>query len=404
MILSLNLLTKNLLEIEEEIVKIVEENPFLEFEPLNIPFEYRRVKKKDLDDDYDEENFTVQTRSLKIHLIDQFYAMNCDEESERIFLFLIDSIDDHGFLKIDRTEIAKELKSSEEKISEMIEFLKSLDPAGVGSRDVKEALKAQTDDPVVIKLIDMLEVIKTDSRVAKKLGLSQKEFEEAFSKLKTLNPYPSNGFYESQYTQYVEPDIFVIEKDNGYEVILNERFELRFSSLDFYEKLIESDDKSYKEFAKVRYEQAKNLIEAFSKRRETLYKLGNMIIEREKDFLKGGKIVPLKVADVAIDLNLSPSTVTRAISTKYLKTPVGIFSFKNFFERFIYRSDDGNFSREDIKNQIAGIISKENKREPLSDSKIEEILKSNGLQVSRRVIVKYREELSIPSSSKRRLR
>jgi RNA polymerase sigma-54 factor len=406
MLLSLSLLNKNLEDLEEETAKIAEANPFLEMEFLTLPREYKGSRKKNSSiEDYDEDNFEVQTRSLKSYLLDQFYTMEVTDEDEKIFLYLVESIDDHGFLKKESSDISNEIKVPEEKVEKVLALLKSMDPPGIGSKDVKESLKAQTDDKKVMMLIDLLEdVQKNPIEVRKILGISQDEFEATLSKLKHLNPYPSNGFYESPYTQYVEPDLFIIQKDDEYEIVINERFELRFSSLELYEKLMDSENKAYREFAKERYEQAKNLLEAFAKRRETLFKLGQLIVTKEKEFLNGGKVVPLKVADVSSELNLSPSTVTRAISTKYIKTPTGIHPLKFFFERFIYKSNDGDLSREEIKKKIAVIISNEDRKKPLTDSKIENILKKDGLKVSRRVIVKYREELFIPSSSKRRVK
>lgn len=404
MLLSLKLLNTSTLDLEEEINKIVEENPFLEAETLVVPNEYRNVKNTDIEDDYIE-NYEIENRSLKSYLIDQFYALEYDDLTEKIFLYLLELIDNHGFIRSNVEEIAKDLKAPPGKVKDVLEILKSFDPHGIGSKNIEEALKCQTDDQDAQILIDLLEIIhKNPQEALKRSGLPKERFEKALSKIKSLNPYPANGFYESSYTQYVEPDIFIMKKDDGYEVVLNDRIDIKFSSLEFYDKLIHSGNKSYIEFAKLKYDQAKNLIEAFLKRKETLLKFGRLIIQKELDFLDGGKSVPLKVSSVAAELELSPSTITRTISSKYIKTPRGIYPLKFFFERFLYKTNHKEMSRDEIKEKISNYVSKEDKRDPLSDSKIEEMLISEGIDISRRVIAKYRDELGIPSSSKRKLK
>ncbi|MGC9218409.1 MAG: hypothetical protein ACP5G8_03260, partial [Athalassotoga sp.] len=202
MLLSLKLLNTNALDLEEEINKIVEENPFLEAEVLTMPNEYRNVRKTDVEDDYIE-NYELENRSLKTYLIDQFYALEYDELEEKIFLYLVDLIDQHGFIRSEVKEIAKDLKVSPEKVEKVLKMLKSLDPPGIGSKNIQEALKCQTDDKDVITLIDLIEIIQKNPQEAlRRSGMSKERFEEALSKIKNLNPYPANGFYESSYTQY----------------------------------------------------------------------------------------------------------------------------------------------------------------------------------------------------------
>ena len=133
-------------------------------------------------------------------------------------------------------------------------------------------------------------------------------------------------------------------------------------------------------------------------------KLGKILVEKELEFLKGGRMVPLRISEVADEIELSLSTVARAVSTKYMKTPRGVFPLKYFFSRAVYSSNIGKVSRDDVKEKIKHIIEAEDKRKPLTDEQIVSILKSEGIKLSRRVVAKYREELMIPSSSKRRIR
>lgn len=402
MLLSLKLLNMNILDLEEEVEKIAQENPFIEFEVFP---SFNFVRKKESDEEYDIDNYEVENRSLKSHLIDQFYLMDFTNEEERIFLYLVEMIDDRGFIKVGIDEIAKDLGVDSRQIERMIEILKSLDPPGIGSRDVKEALLAQTDDPKLRILIEMLELLEKDPAAALiKSGMNKEEFQEAFEKLKKLTPYPANGFYDFMYTQYVEPDIFISKGDNGFDSYINERIDLRLADLELYEKMIESGDKKQIEFAKLKYEQAKNLIDAFFKRKETLIKFGQIIAKKEAAFFNGGKLVPLKVGWIANEVGVNPSTITRIISSKYVKTPKGVYPLKYFFERFIYKSEDKEVSREEVKEKIAKYVESEDRASPLSDFEIQKKLKEEGIDLSRRVVAKYREELGIPNSSRRKLK
>ncbi len=403
-LLSLHLLEQNIMNLENEIMEIVEENPFLEIDVQPISDPYRRVKKADGTDDF-MENIGVRVNTLRSHLIDQIYALSMDQELEHIMMTLLDFLDIHGFLIVESEEIAKDLKVSKQKVEKATKILKSLDPPGVGSINVKEALEFQTEDPIVKTLINHLEEVQNDPHILmKKLNLSNVEFDKAFQNLRSLNPYPANGFADSSYTRYIEPDILVFESDEGYIVAVNEIFEVKFTSKNLYEKLMESKEESSKKFAKQLYDRASALVEALNRRKETLVKIGKTLVKHEINFLRGGEIVPLRISEIAIEMDLSLSTVARAVSTKYMKTPVGVHSLKAFFSRAVYLSDNGKISRDQIKEKIKELIMKENKAKPFTDNQITKELKNEGIKLSRRVVSKYREELMIPSSNRRRVR
>ncbi len=403
-LLSLHLLEQNVMNLEDEIMEIVEENPFLEIDVQPMSDPYKRVKKSDGTDDFIE-NIGTRVNTLRSHLIDQIYALSMDQELEHIMMMLLDFLDIHGFLTVESEEMARDLKVPKQKVEKAIRILKNLDPPGVGSTDIKEALEFQAEDPTVKILIDHLEELQNDPHVLmNNLNLSNDEFEEAFQKLRSLNPYPANGFADSSYTRYVEPDILVFESDEGYIVTINEIFEVKFTSKNLYEKLMESEDESNRKFAKQLYDRASSLVEALNRRKETLVKIGKTLVKHEIDFLRGGEIIPLRISEVANEIGLSLSTVARAVSTKYIKTPRGVHSLKAFFSRAVYLSNNGKISRDQIKEKIKELIMKENKSKPFTDSQITKELKNEGIKLSRRVVSKYREELMIPSSNRRRVR
>lgn len=401
-LLSLHLLEQNITDLEDEVVKVVEENPFLEVDMQPFPRAPKKIKKAEGTDDI-MENTGVRVVTLRDYLLDQLHVMDLEEDFEHIMEALIDLLDIHGFLTVEVKDISKDLKVPVEKVKTAVEILKTMDPPGIGSTNAKEALKMQTNEPLVRALIDYLEELESNPHlVIKELKLSQSEFDEAFEKLKTLNPYPANGFADSEYTGYIEPDILVIKSGNGYVVTTNETFDVKFTSTNLYEKLLESENESDRRFAKLLNDRANSLIEALNRRKETLIEIGRALINHEMEFLNGGKIVPLKIAEIAREIDLSLSTVARAVSTKYIRTPRGVHSLKAFFSRAVYSSNNGDVSREWVKERIKTIISTENRAKPLSDSQIVDILRKEGIKLSRRVVTKYREELMIPSSKRRR--
>jgi RNA polymerase sigma-54 factor len=404
MLLSLHLLEENVMDLEEEITEVVEENPFLELD-FQSP-QIRAGKKKASENSEDVmENTGTRVKTLRSHLIEQIYALNIKNELEEILLTLVDLLDIHGFLTLSASEIADEFDFEEKKVKEMIQLLKTLNPPGVGCKDVKEALSKQTNDPKVKSLIENIEELQRDPHnLIKKLGFSKEEFEESVKKLKSLNPYPANGFADSEYTNYVEPDIIVVESNGKFSVFVNEIFNVQLSASNVYEKLMESGDEGGKKFAKELFEKAKSFVDSLNRRRETLLKLGKILVEKEESFLRGSKVVPLRISEIANEIELSLSTVARAVSTKYIKTPRGVYPLKFFFSRAVYASNNGKVSRDEVKDKIKYIVDNEDKKKPLTDEQIVKILKSQGIKLSRRVVSKYREELMIPSSNKRRMK
>ncbi len=403
-LLSLKVLEENVMDLEEEISEVVEENPFLEAE-FHLS-QIRSGKKKPGENSEDVmENTASRAKTLRDHLLEQIYALDVKDEEEEILLTLVDLLDIHGFLTMSASEIAKEFSFKEEKVERMIEIFKNLTPIGVGCKSVKEALKRQTDDPKVRALIENIEELQNDPRkLMKKLNLSKEEFDESVRKLKQLNPYPANGFADSEYTNYVEPDIMVVESDGKFSVFVNEIFDVKISASNVYEKLIESEDEENRKFAQELFEKAKSFVDSLNRRKDTLLKLGKVLVEKEESFLRGSKVVPLRLTEVANEIELSLSTVARAVSTKYIKTPRGVYPLKFFFSRAVYSSNEGKVSRDEVKDKIKYLIDHEDKKKPLTDEQIVEKLKAEGINLSRRVVAKYREELMIPSSSKRRMK
>lgn len=196
----------------------------------------------------------------------------------------------------------------------------------------------------------------------------------------------------------------VVESDGKFSVFVNEIFDVKISASNVYEKLIESEDEENRKFAQELFEKAKSFVDSLNRRKDTLLKLGKVLVEKEESFLRGSKVVPLRLTEVANEIELSLSTVARAVSTKYIKTPRGVYPLKFFFSRAVYSSNEGKVSRDEVKDKIKYLIDHEDKKKPLTDEQIVEKLKAEGINLSRRVVAKYREELMIPSSSKRRMK
>ncbi len=403
LLISLRVLELNTVDLEEEAMKLAEENPFVEvdFSPLKI----RAPKRKASEDSEDAiENTVVHARTLRSYLLEQLYATDVEEKLEKVVLTLIDLLDVHGFLTMQASEVAEEFDFGIEEVETALKILQSFEPRGVGCKDVKESLKAQSDDPVVALLVDHMEEMQKSPRaLMESLNISIEKFNQAVKTLKSLNPYPSNGFADSDYTFYVEPDIMILQSGEGYSVFVEEYFEVKLS-YSVYEKLVEHGSERERSFAKELFEKASNFVDALNRRKETLVKIGKILAEKEEEFFKGGKKLPLKISEVADEVELSLSTVARAVSTKYVKTPRGVFPLKFFFSRAVYSSNFGRISREEVKEKIRRLIELEDRKKPLTDEQIVSVLRGEGIKLSRRVVAKYREELLIPSSSKRRMR
>ena len=364
--------------------------------------------------------------SLQQHLIEQVNLLHFSKIDKLIAHCIIDSLDDKGFLEVEISEITTSVQhllqsmGYEEEIEDdevlvVLKHIQRLEPIGVGSRNLAECLMVQLDNlPAstpcrndAIKLLQHYELLITNEllRLIKQTGLNPDQLRCAVDLLKTLKPHPGLEF-EDHESDYQVPDVVVLKKNNCWQVMLNPDVMPKLRVNSFYANMIrradQSDDNQY---LRNQMLEAKNFIKSIDERHKTLLKVATCIVEHQKAFLEIGAegMKPLVLRDIAEEIELHESTVSRVTTNKYMLTPRGLFELKYFFSSHVGTTSGGEASSTAIRAKIKKLISEENIRKPLSDNAIANMLKEEGIDVARRTVAKYRESLHIPSSSERKV-
>tara|TARA_B100000470_G_C19790566_1_gene391987 strand:- start:965 stop:2395 length:1431 start_codon:yes stop_codon:yes gene_type:complete len=361
------------------------------------------------------ENIVSTTTSLSDHLNWQVLSSTEDDTVRSIALAIIGNLDSDGYLGASVEELASMGDWSTVAVEEALRIVQDFDPAGVGARDLQECMLLQLrqlrlQDPlterIVAEHLDLLERHK-EQELSKKLGLSVVDVKHHIHVIQQLDPKPGSR-YNPRESQYVVPDIYVVKVDDGYQAVLNEDGvpQLRISAE--YRHLLERKDENNQEtrtYVKERFRSALWLIKSVEQRRKTIQKVANSIIQFQRDFLDYGisGLRPLVLREVANDISMHESTVSRVVNNKYMHTPQGVFEMKFLFQGGFNSSFGNSVSSAVIKQRIQQIIKQEDDRKPLSDSKLLTILQKEGLVLARRTIAKYREELRIPGSTQRKV-
>ncbi len=372
-----------------------------------------------------EDNRQVQL-SLKEHILEQVNLLHFSKIDQLIAYCIVDALDDKGFLDAEIEEIilaAQQLLNEmdiEEEIEEdevlvVLKHIQRLDPLGIGSRNLAECLKVQLeflpkDVEYLIEAKSLLQhyelLIANDlNKLLKQTGLTRDQLKFAIDLLKTLKPYPGMDF-DKQESDYQIPDVVVSKKDLHWQVQLNPDVlpKLRINS--FYSSMIRRADQSEDNlYLRNQMLEAKNFIKSIDERHKTLLKVASCIVEHQKAFLEIGPeaMKPLVLRDVAEEVELHESTVSRVTTNKYMLTPRGLFELKYFFSSHVGTTAGGEASSTAIRAMIKKLVANENPRKPLSDNVIATLLKDEGIEVARRTVAKYRESLHIPSSSERKV-
>ncbi|MDS7924356.1 MULTISPECIES: RNA polymerase factor sigma-54 [Acinetobacter] len=372
-----------------------------------------------------EDNRQVQL-SLKEHILEQVNLLHFSKIDQLIAYCIVDALDDKGFLDAEIEEIilaAQQLLNEmdiEEEIEEdevlvVLKHIQRLDPLGIGSRNLAECLKVQLEFlPKDIEYLNEAKnllqyyelLIANDlNKLLKQTGLTKDQLKFAINLLKTLKPYPGMEF-DKQESDYQIPDVVVSKKDLHWQVQLNPDVlpKLRINS--FYSSMIRRADQSEDNlYLRNQMLEAKNFIKSIDERHKTLLKVASCIVEHQKAFLEIGPeaMKPLVLRDVAEEVELHESTVSRVTTNKYMLTPRGLFELKYFFSSHVGTTAGGEASSTAIRAMIKKLVANENPRKPLSDNVIATLLKDEGIEVARRTVAKYRESLHIPSSSERKV-
>jgi RNA polymerase sigma-54 factor len=360
------------------------------------------------------ENFVSRKTNLVDHLMWQLRLSDLDEKKKEIGRFFIGNLDENGYLKISVEEAVAEAGCDVQTAEEVLKRIQMFDPVGVGARDLRECLLAQIEatgepNPVAREIItNYMAHLKNRNygQIAKKLFVSLNKVLDAIRLISEMEPKPGRE-YSGDEVQNIVPDVFVYKIEGEYVVVLNEDEIPRLRINNSYRNILSAGNRAPdgdRKYIQDRLRSAVWLLKSIHQRQRTIYRVTKSIIKFQREFLDKGVnyLRPLVLRDVADDIQMHESTISRATNNKYVHTPQGIFELKYFFNNSISSFQGEDFASESVKNLIRDIIAKENTRKPYSDEKIVHMLRGMNINIARRTVAKYRESLKILSSNERK--
>jgi len=427
---ALRLLQLPTLELEQELKAEMQSNPLLEFEEdeeepdrqqreggdepqagnldswsdvFSDGFEMQYKEQEELPEEF-VERVPVSRLSAGENLLRQLRMSATDPQLLAIGEYIIGSLDDRGFLTIGLDEIRNVFQVSEGRALAALRLVQNLDPPGIAARNLPECLLLQLaargeEDTLVARIIreHFHELMQRKyQEIARKLKLSVEDVQEAARSIAELDPKPGLEL-SSEEPQYIIPDLVVEEVDGEYVIYLNDRHLPRLRIAENYKEYLGSASKETKEYVQGKLNQAQWLIRTVEQRRATMVKVMAAIIEEQREFFDRGPqaLRPLTLQQVASKIGMHESTVSRVTNNKTVQTPRGIFRLKYFFSSALSTEDGDEISAKAAKSRIQEIVAKEDVRRPLSDQKIADVLREEGLMIARRTVAKYREQLGV---------
>ena len=441
LIQAIRILQYNTNELEEYVQEELLTNPVMELIADRMtnyrePGSFRsNTSSLDSDDNSDfpmEKYAAAKKETLGEHLLFQLETSDIHSKCKERGRYIIESLDDNGYLTMGIEEIARNLDSSEDRVQKTIDVIQGFDPIGVCARDLRECLLIQLDallcelsqncenKKVLEDYYWTEEVVKHHledlahnriPQIAKQLGITIEKVQEIGDIIRTLEPKPGRQFVGDQDQRYIVPDILVEKIDGKYVVTVIENSAPKLMIGSYYGKLMEEAEKD-QELAKYLSKKLNSaiwLIRSIEQRKQTIFNVANAIVNYQQDFLdegtKGLRILTLK--QIAEEVDVHESTVSRSINGKYMETPRGVFELKYFFKSGVAKNDcmpgaDDSISSMGVKSFIKELIEGEDTKTPLSDQSMVCALAESGIEISRRTVAKYRDEMGILSSSRRR--
>lgn len=362
----------------------------------------------------DFESFIAHKESLRDHLLWQLLMTSPTQEEEKIGSLIVGNLNEDGYLEASVENLATMSGSDPDKIEQVLSLMQTFDPTGVCARDLRECLLIQAryydlDDTIVIKIIENhlnhLEN-KNYRAIAKSLKISIEDVITAVKVIKGLEPRPGREFAEEE-AQYINPDVFVYKLENEFVILVNDDGMPRLHVNNFYKNAFKeggtfSDDA--KEYIQEKMRSATWLIRSIHQRQKTIYKVMESILKFQRSFFEKGiaYLKPMVLRDVAEDIGMHESTISRVTTNKYVHTPRGIFELKYFFNSSIQRVQGDAIASASVQEKIRQIIESEDPKKPYSDDKISKILKESNISIARRTVAKYREMMRVLPSNKRK--
>jgi RNA polymerase sigma-54 factor len=360
------------------------------------------------------ENLLTRKPSLSDHMLWQLNLSRLESQDKAIAGEIIGNVDEGGYLHISVEELAEQLGATPEHVEQVLAVVQDFDPPGVASRNLQECLLKQidqlgmSDELVGVILRDHLDELENRryQAIARSLQVSLDEVFAAAKFISGLDPRPGSQ-YGQEDVHYIIPDIFVYKIGEEYIVMLNDEGlpNLRINA--FYRNALSgsaSIDAKAGEYIQEKLRGALWLIKSIHQRQRTIYRVTKSIVKFQRDFFDRGvdHLKPLVLRDVAEDIEMHESTVSRVTTNKYVQTPQGLFELKYFFNSGINTTEGASVASESVKSKIKEIVAAENPRKPYSDQKIVELLRVQGIDIARRTVTKYREMLGVGSSTQRK--
>ena len=398
-------------KIEENLNKDIDWDNYIE--EYNTPGRYNLELEATEAPQY--EAFVAETESLDEHLLWQFVMQNEDPADERVAGIIIGHLTGDGYMGMSDAELAEKAQVPVTKITAIINMMQTFDPVGICARNLQECLKIQAvnlgfDNTIVTDIIDnhLAALENRDLRpLAKTLKKPVEEVMAAVEVIRHFDPKPAHQF-NHEMPQYITPDIYVYKLDDEFVISMNDEGIPRLRINPLYRESIAQKKKlpnEAEDYLQEKMRSAAWLIRSIHQRQKTIYRVMESIVKLQREFFENGidYLRPLVLRDVAEDLGLHESTVSRVTTNKYAYTPQGIFELKYFFSSSVKSAGGGDaMSSVSVMERIRKIIADEDKKKPLSDDAIATILNEEGCDIARRTVAKYREQLKILPSSKRK--
>jgi RNA polymerase sigma-54 factor len=423
---AIEILQYNSIELNDHIKNEMLENPLLEsvedvpMKEIDLDIFSKKYfsgdyyEKIDYEEKEDYINIIPQTDSLIDHLLFQLQFTILDAKKQETALFLIENIDDNGYLKYDEEHVMNRFEIPICEIEEVVQTIQTFEPIGVGARNIQECLLIQLqylllEDRLPIKIVKYhLEDLANNRllNISKSLNKNIIEIQDAVDFIRKLEPKPGRLYSSMKGNRYIKPDVTIM-KDNGeYTIVVTDYTAPKLRISKYYKELMEKQalDPQVKEYIQKKIQSALFLIKSIEQRKSTIYKVVEAIIDYQKDFFDKGKMYlkTMTLKDISEMIEVHESTVSRAVNGKYLQSPSGLYELKYFFQSGVSTLYGEGISSETIKISIKEMIEKEEPSKPISDQQISNELNLLGIKISRRTIAKYRDEMGILGSSKRK--
>ncbi len=443
LIQAIQILQYNSQELDEFVQAEVMENPILEYN-LDLPktefqvsiegkaeekeFDLReKIKEAEYDDisykqweyskDREEtsfEQFVSKEETLEDYLYSQLIFSDLSEIETKVGKYIIETIDENGYITATDEYIAGKCNVDIKIVNKVIKLIQSFEPVGVGARTLEECLLIQlmANNQLTLELEKIILEHLSDvgenklTKIAKSTELPVTKVQQAVDLIKTLEPKPGRQFSTGETIKYIIPDVIVEKTEDGYQVMTNDGTVPHLIVSPYYLSLAKTsdDDEELTKYLNSKYNSALWLIKSIDQRKHTIYSVASSVVKHQREFFDLGKkyMKTLTLREVAEDLGIHESTVSRSINGKYMQTPMGVFELKYFFSAGVVSSEGEGMSSNSIKTFIKEIVSSEDPKKPYSDQEMVEILGEKGINISRRTVAKYREDMNIASSPKRK--